>query len=61
MQYYSAIKKNDMPSAATWMTLDIIILGKSDGEIQIVWYYLYEKSENYMNELIYKTKINLQT
>ena len=31
MEYYSAIKKNNkiiMPSAATWMDLDIIILSK---------------------------------
>ena len=29
MEYYSAIKKNEiMPSAATWMDLDIIILSK---------------------------------
>ena len=29
MEYYSAIKKNDiMPSAATWMDLEIIILSE---------------------------------
>ena len=29
MEYYSAIKKNEtMPSAATWMDLDIIILNE---------------------------------
>ena len=28
MEYYSAIKKNEMPFAATWMDLDIIILSK---------------------------------
>ena len=29
MEYYSAIKKNEiMPSSATWMDLDIIILSE---------------------------------
>ena len=28
MEYYSAIKKNEMPFAATWMDLEIIILSE---------------------------------
>ena len=33
MECYSAIKKNEiMPSAVTWMGLEIIILNKSDRE-----------------------------
>ena len=38
MEYYSAIKKNEiMPFAATWMDLEMIILSetKSDRERQI--------------------------
>ena len=28
MEYYSAIKKNEMPFAATWMDLEIITLSE---------------------------------
>ena len=28
MEYYSAIKKNEMPFAATWMDLEMIILSE---------------------------------
>ena len=28
MEYYSAIKKNEMPFAATWMDLEIMILSE---------------------------------
>ena len=28
MEYYSAIKKNKMPFAATWMDIEIIILSE---------------------------------
>ena len=63
MEYYSAIKKNEiMPFAATWMDLEIIILSKSDRERQIpdnitfMWNLKYDT-----NELIYETETDLQT
>ena len=38
MEYYSAIKKNEiMPLAATQMDLEIIILSKSEGKRQILY------------------------
>ena len=38
MEYYSAIKRNEiMPFAATWMGLEIVILSKSDREGQILY------------------------
>ena len=34
MEYYSATKNNEiMPSAASWMDLEIIILNKADRDI----------------------------
>ena len=50
MEYYSAIKKNEiMPSAATWMNLEIIILSegslkdKLPCDIIYVWNLKYDK------------------
>ena len=47
MEYYSAIKKNDiMPFAATWMDLDIIILSEvSKRKTNTIWYHLYVESK----------------
>ena len=42
MEYCSDIKKNEiMPSAATWMDPEIIILSKSDRERQIPYDLTY--------------------
>ena len=58
MEYYSAIKKNEiMPFAATWMDFEIIILSEvSQRERQIsyityMWYLKYDT-----DEFIYKTE-----
>ena len=49
MQYYSAIKKNEiMPFAATWMDLDSIILSKVSHIRTHIIYHLYvESNKNY--------------
>ena len=43
VEYYSAIKKNEiMPLAATWMDLEIVILNEvSQTKTNIIWYHLY--------------------
>ena len=46
MEYYSAIKENEiMPFVATWMDLEIIIL--SEAEKNIIYYHLYVESEEW--------------
>ena len=51
LEYYSAIKKNEiMPFAATWVDLEIIIL--SDMQLFLT---------NDTNELIYKAETDSQT
>ena len=65
MEYYSAMKKNEiMPFAATWMDLEIIILSEvsQKEKTNTIWYHLYvESKKNDINELIYKTKTDSQT
>ena len=47
MEYYSAIKKNEiMPLAATWMDLEIIILSEeSQTKTNTIWYHLFVESK----------------
>ena len=47
MEYYSAIKKNEiMPFAATWMDLEISILSEvNQRETNTIWYHLYVESK----------------
>ena len=63
MEYYSAIKKNEiMPFAATWIDLDSIILSKPERERQIPYGIIYTWNLKYdTNELIYKTETDSQT
>ena len=64
MEYYSAMKKNEiMPFAATWMDLEIILLSKLSQKekdkyhmISLLWNLKYDT-----NELIYETKTESQT
>ena len=56
MEYYSAMKKNEiMPFAATRMKLEIIILYEvSQRKTNIIGYCLYVESKKYdTNKLIY--------
>ena len=46
MEYYSAIKKNEiMPFAATWMDLEIIILNEVRQRETNIIYHLYVESK----------------
>ena len=65
MEYYSAIKKNEiMPFAATWVDPEVIILSEVS-QTEKDKYYMISlicrilKSDT--NELIYKTETDLQT
>ena len=60
MEYYSAIRKNEIvPFAATWMDLEIIILSEvSQRKTNIICHLYMESKKNNTNELIYKTEID---
>ena len=47
VEYYSAIKKNKtMPSAATWMELETLILSEvRNRKTDTIWYHLYVESK----------------
>ena len=65
MEYYTAIKKNEiMPFAATWMDLEIVIpkRSKSERQRQIPYDITYTWNLKYnTNELTYKTETDSQT
>ena len=62
MEYYSAIKKNEiMPFAATWMGLEIIILSEVSQTEKDKYHIIYKWNlKNNVNELIYKAEIHSQ-
>ena len=63
MEYYSAIKKNEiMPFATTWMDLEIVILSEvGQTEKDHTLSYMQNLKRNDTNELIYKTETDSQT
>ena len=64
MEYYSAIKKNEITScAAIWRDLESVILVKSDreGEMPYDIPYMQNLRRNDTNELTYKTQRDSQT
>ena len=64
VEYYSAIKKNEiMPFAATWMQLEVIILSEvSQTERQIPYDITYMWNLKYgTSELTYQTETDSQT
>ena len=62
MEYYSAIKKNEiLPFATTWMGLEIIILSEvRERQISYDIAYIWNL-KNVTNELICKTETDSQT
>ena len=65
MEYYSAIKENEiMPFAATWMDLEIVVLSEviqTEKEKYHMAFLTWSLTRNDTNELTYKTERNTQT
>ena len=55
MEYYSAIKNNEiMPFAAVWMDLEIIMLSEvSQTKADTTWYRLYVETKNMIQLNLY--------
>ena len=61
MEYYSAIRKNEiMPFAVTWVDLEIITLSELGQTKENIAYMWNLKKKKDTNELIYRTEIELQ-
>lgn len=63
MEYYSAIKRNEITAfLATWMDLEIIMLSEvRQRDTNIEGYHLHVESEKRINELLYRTDTDSQT
>ena len=64
MEYYSAIKKNEIvPFAAMWIDLEMVILMKKSGRESETSYGILMQNlqRNDTNELIYKRETESQT
>ena len=65
VEYYSAIKKNEiMPFAATWMDLEIVILNEviqTEKEKYHMTFLMWSLKRNDTNERTYKTERDSQT
>ena len=61
MEYYSAIKKNKMLFATTWMDLEIITPSEVSQRKTNIYHLSVESKKNDANELIYKTETDSQT
>ena len=54
MEYYSAIKKNEiMLFAATWMVLETVILSEAQRKANITSYHLYVESSMKVLKMIH--------
>ena len=64
MEYYSAIKKEIIPFAATWMDREIIMLSEvsqTEKEKYHMTSLICTLKRNHTNELLYKTETDSQT
>jgi len=62
MDYYSGIKKNEiLPSAATWMNLEIIILNEVRQKKTNIIYHVYAESKKIIQIYLYIKQTDSQT
>ena len=56
MEYYSATKKDKlMPSVATWMGLETLILSEAQKEKDnTIWYHLFVESKMWKKIILFK-------